>query len=287
MSSIEGWKGVEAATWEPISILGPQWMVKSDTSDRGYIVMLTDGCGIWGEKRASKYILDQADEWASCIEAGIIELSRLVLSEMKKTAILSWEDNRGKAKLSINSKLNDMSYSWEFHMTRLDDELFYHHWTIPLLVHCHHLGLIKDQLTKELENKNRQLEELLPDNKKSKASNKSLKNKDSSIQVSAEAVLNKGLSSILEDQSFSYLQIMASLQKIRNPENNQVTMQKGQKGAIKNNAKIMNQMEGKTEEEFEEEELRKQEERRAKIQEMMEGNDTPTTPQKKKKKLKI
>lgn len=285
MSAFDCWKEAEAAHWEPISSLGPQWLVKSEASDRGYILMLTDGCGIWGEKRSARYILDQADEWAPCIEAGVTELSRLVLSEMKKTAVASWENNREKVKLSIHSKLNDLSYSWEFHVTRLDDELFKHHWTTPLLVHFHYLGARIKQLTNEVENKNRQLEELLPDNKKSKTSNKSQnKNKAAPIEVSAEAVLTSGMSSVLEEQSIQYPQIMASLHKIRNPENKHAGIQKGLKVAANS---TNNKNQGKTEEEFEEEELRRQEERKAKIQEILTGNPTPTAPQKKKKKLKI
>ncbi|XP_064087976.1 uncharacterized protein LOC135202492 isoform X2 [Macrobrachium nipponense] len=286
MSAFECWKEAEATHWEPISSLGPQWMVKSEASGRGYILMLTDGCGIWGEKRSARYIQEQADEWAPCIEAGVMELSRLVLSEMMKSAVASWENNREKVKLSINSKLNDLSYSWEFHVTRLDDELFKQHWTTPFLVHFHYLGATIKQLRNEVENKNRQLEELMPDNKKSKTSNKSQnKSKVAPIEVSAEAVLASGMSSVSEEQSILYPQIMACLHKIRNPENKHVAIQKGLKVAT-SRTKNKNQEEGNTEE-FGEEELRKQEEREAKIQEILTGNPIPTTPQKKKKKLKI
>lgn len=61
MSTLEQWSSVEEAKWGPLPSLGPEWMGKSFTCERGYQVLLTNGCGIWGESRGARYIIEKAE----------------------------------------------------------------------------------------------------------------------------------------------------------------------------------------------------------------------------------
>ena len=77
---------------------------------------MTDGTAIFGERRNQVYVQEKAEEWASCFEAGVHQLSSLILTELCKTKALSvsWTKDRSQVILSMNSSLNDMSYYWEF-----------------------------------------------------------------------------------------------------------------------------------------------------------------------------
>ncbi|KAK8747159.1 hypothetical protein OTU49_016650 [Cherax quadricarinatus] len=61
MASLKIWRAIEESPWGALPSMGPQWMIKSCTNNQGYLAMVTDGCGLWGEKRNAKYILEQAE----------------------------------------------------------------------------------------------------------------------------------------------------------------------------------------------------------------------------------
>ncbi|XP_042236335.1 uncharacterized protein LOC121875738 [Homarus americanus] len=216
MTSLEVWTPIEEAVWQALPSMGPQWMGKSLTSDRGYMLMVTDGCGLWGENRGAKYIIDQAEVWAPCIEAGIREISSLVLTELTKLNVrAAWDGDRQSVVFSISSQLNDLSYRWEFELKRLTDKLFGHHWVTPMLVQVQHLSMRVKQLATEVEQKQRQLDELLPDvksNTKSPVKNsKTTRNKDNLIESAIESVVVNGAWTVMQDHLIHYPLIMKHL----------------------------------------------------------------------------
>ncbi|XP_071540196.1 uncharacterized protein [Panulirus ornatus] len=293
MASIEIWKPLEEATWYALPGMGPQWMGKSYASNQGYMIMLSDGCCLWGENRGAKYILDKAEDWAPCIEAGIKEVSSLVLVELTKLNVKTgWTGDRQNVNIIVSSRLNDMSYRWEFKLDRLSDELFGHHWVTPLMVQVQHLGLRVKHLTAEVEQKRRLLEELLPENKSSSnKSSKTTKSKDNFIESAVETVLVSGAWTVLQDHLVNYPQIMKHLANVKShtSENNgDASAPKTGKNlpidSRKGNQKDTDTGELDTEAETEERKAEEERKRRVKIQELTRGTDVPALQTKKKKK---
>ncbi|KAK3876740.1 hypothetical protein Pcinc_018498 [Petrolisthes cinctipes] len=285
MSKLEQWKLVEEAKWGPLPSLGPEWMGKSFTNERGYQVLLTNGCGIWGESRRAKYIIDKAEDWAPCLEAGVEEISSLVLSELTKQNVEAlWTEEKQCVLLKVSSKLNNLSYRWEFELNRLTDELFKHHWVIPMFVQVCHLGLQVRQLTKEVEQKKTQLEELLPDTKlATKTSNKTSKSKNSLLESATERVCVSGPWAALQEHISLSPDIMKYVNtfQLQAPEDNPSKSKTGKAPAIP----VLVDVE--TEAEIEAREAEEQKKRRAKIQEITQGTSVQSIQGKKKKKLKI
>ena len=69
-----------------ITLTRAEWYFQSS---EGYAAMVTDGTAIFRERRDQIYVHDKAEEWASCIEAEVHQLSSLILSELCKTKALS------------------------------------------------------------------------------------------------------------------------------------------------------------------------------------------------------
>ncbi|KAK7083513.1 hypothetical protein SK128_014646 [Halocaridina rubra] len=281
MQALENWRDVEEAPWEQLSSLGDWWMMKYVSSYNGYSIMLTDTTGLWGEKRSAKYVIDRADELAPCIEAGVSEMCKLVISEIKNKATANWTEDRREVNIRIQSKLNDLTYSWEFHLEQLSIELFKYHWIIPQLVQFHQLGTRVSQLQSELTSKCRQLEDLLPDTKNTKKAKGSSKNKRTPISTSVAIVESSGPWLVLQEELVNYPQIMEHLNKSRTltdalpkTETNQAD-----NGSNKRQTEI-------SEAELEKMELEKEQERRARIQLLTQGTDVDI-PKKKKKMKKL
>ncbi|KAG7176519.1 hypothetical protein Hamer_G020671, partial [Homarus americanus] len=199
--------------------------------------------------------------WAPCIEAGIREISSLVLTELTKLNVrAAWDGDRQSVVFSISSQLNDLSYRWEFELS------FGHHWVTPMLVQVQHLSMRVKQLATEVEQKQRQLDELLPDvksNTKSPVKNsKTTRNKDNLI----ESAIENSVSGKDADSS-----------KPNNEKNLPITSSKGSQ----NNKRLM---ELETKAESNEMEAEEEKKRRAKIKEIIEGTVVPTAQLKKKKK---
>nr|XP_053636979.1 uncharacterized protein LOC128692027 [Cherax quadricarinatus] len=187
MASLKIWRAIEESPWGALPSMGPQWMIKSCTNNQGYLAMVTDGCGLWGEKRNAKYILEQAEVWSPCLESGSKEISDLALAELTKPSVKAvWTDNRESVTLSISSELHGFSYRWEFELKRLSDEL----------VSC----MICDPIH-----------------------SKTTKNKDNLIESSAEVVLVNGAWAVLQDHLTHYPQIMSHLTKMRTQASEKVT----------------------------------------------------------------
>ncbi|KAK8747158.1 hypothetical protein OTU49_016650 [Cherax quadricarinatus] len=295
MASLKIWRAIEESPWGALPSMGPQWMIKSCTNNQGYLAMVTDGCGLWGEKRNAKYILEQAEVWSPCLESGSKEISDLALAELTKPSVKAvWTDNRESVTLSISSELHGFSYRWEFELKRLSDELFNHHWVTPMLVQVQQLASRVNQLTTEVEHKRRQLDELLPDNKSPAKSSKTTKNKDNLIESSAEVVLVNGAWAVLQDHLTHYPQIMSHLTKMRTQASEKVTnvsALSSEKNLLvasnKRNQNSSRTLESETQAEREEREAKEQRERRANIQRITQGTAIPATQTKKKKKLNI
>lgn len=83
MTTPEAWRSLEEAAWGPMPSLGPEWMGKSSASDSGYLLMLTDGCGVWGERRTSDYVLEKA-EVSSFLSGCIILCYKIYLCKKSK-----------------------------------------------------------------------------------------------------------------------------------------------------------------------------------------------------------
>ena len=94
------------------------------------------------------YVQDKAEEWAPCIGAEVHQFLSLILSELCKTKALSvvWTKDRSQFAISMNSSLNDMSYSWEFTFQRLADNLLAAHFVSPLLVQMLNLTVLNQDL---------------------------------------------------------------------------------------------------------------------------------------------
>ncbi|KAK8388381.1 hypothetical protein O3P69_020401 [Scylla paramamosain] len=135
--SLVSWRPVEEAKWRAVPKLGPEWMCKWSGDERGYWVVLTNGCALWGEARSASSIQDKAEEWAPCIEAEVQKLSNLVLQDLSQMNVKAHWQGR---------------------------EQFQQHWVLPLMVQMHSLSQRVRQLTAEVEVKARQLKDLLPDN---------------------------------------------------------------------------------------------------------------------------
>ncbi|MPC98271.1 hypothetical protein E2C01_093633 [Portunus trituberculatus] len=121
--SLVSWRPVEEAKWRAVPKLGPEWMCKWSVDERGYWVVLTDGCALWGEARSASSIQDKAEEWASCIEAEVQKLSSLVLQDLGQMSVKAHWQGREQVVLHVSSTLMDLAYRWEFDMKRLCDEL--------------------------------------------------------------------------------------------------------------------------------------------------------------------
>ncbi|KAK8388382.1 hypothetical protein O3P69_020401 [Scylla paramamosain] len=164
-------------------------MCKWSGDERGYWVVLTNGCALWGEARSASSIQDKAEEWAPCIEAEVQKLSNLVLQDLSQMNVKAHWQGREQVVLHVSSTLRDLAYRWEFDLKRLCDELFQQHWVLPLMVQMHSLSQRVRQLTAEVEVKARQLKDLLPDNSKLV---KSPKKKEVRLDKSVEAVVVGG-----------------------------------------------------------------------------------------------
>ncbi|XP_042234792.1 uncharacterized protein LOC121874626 [Homarus americanus] len=164
-----------------------------------------------------------------------------------------------------------------------------------MLVQVQHLSMRVKQLATEVEQKQRQLDELLPDvksNTKSPVKNsKTTRNKDNLIESAIESVVVNGAWTVMQDHLIHYPLIMKHLtreqnsvsgkdadsSKPNNEKNLPITSSKGSQ----NNKRLM---ELETKAESNEMEAEEEKKRRAKIKEIIEGTVVPTAQLKKKKK---
>ncbi|XP_047469767.1 uncharacterized protein LOC125025694 [Penaeus chinensis] len=281
----EAWRSLEEAAWGPMPSLGPEWMGKSSASDSGYLLMLTDGCGVWGERRTAAHVLEKAEEWAPCIEAGIKELSGLVLDEVRKLNVkVQWREDRKTITLNLSSRLNDLAFKWIFTLNRLSDDLFREHWIVPLVIQMHHMGIIIKQLNTDLKKKTEQLKDLTPDTKNNKMISKT-KKKDV-IDASVEALMVEGNWTVLQDHLVNFPHIMKHLSSKRKRELEESEDPPGAASiaAAANKGQVNNKKCKEEEEELQRQEREREKERRAQIQELQQGPPLTQTPNKKKKK---
>lgn len=285
MTTPEAWRSLEEAAWGPMPSLGPEWMGKSSASDSGYLLMLTDGCGVWGERRTSDYVLEKAEEWAPCIEAGIKELSGLVLDEVKKLNVkVQWREDRKTMTLNLSSRLNDLAFKWIFTLNRLSDDLFREHWSVPLVIQMHHMGMLIKQLNTDLKKKTEQLKELTPDSKNNKTVSKT-KKKDV-IDASVEALMVEGNWTVLQDHlvNFPFIMKHLSSKRKRNFEESENLPGAAATTVATNKGQVNDKKKREEDEELERLEREKEKERRAQIQELQQGPPLTLSPNKKKKK---
>ncbi|XP_037780363.1 uncharacterized protein LOC119576791 [Penaeus monodon] len=224
----------------------------------------------------------KAEEWAPCIEAGIKELSGLVLDEVKKLNVkVQWQEDRKTITLNLSSRLNDLAFKWIFTLNRLSDDLFREHWIVPLVIQMHHMGIIIKQLNTDLKKKTEQLKDLTPDSKNNKIIGKT-KKKDV-IDASVEALMVEGNWTVLQDHLVNFPHIMKHLSSKRKREleesenppgaaNTTAAANKGQKKCKEE------------EEEFKRLEREKEKERRAQIQEIQQGPPLTQAPNKKRRR---
>lgn len=273
---------MEEAKWRAVPKLGPEWMCKWSGDERGYWVVLTNGCALWGEARSASSIQDKAEEWAPCIEAEVQKLSNLVLQDLSQMNVKAHWQGREQVVLHVSSTLRDLAYRWEFDLKRLCDELFQQHWVLPLMVQMHSLSQRVRQLTAEVEVKARQLKDLLPDNSKLV---KSPKKKEVRLDKSVEAVVVGGAWSVLQD----HLESSPTIMKHLAAHSSGTTAGEPEKAGDreeKGPTPTVTPIKRPTEEELEEEKQKREMLQRAKIQEIQQAADKPSK-QTKKKKLKL
>ncbi|XP_063858502.1 uncharacterized protein LOC135099839 isoform X3 [Scylla paramamosain] len=253
--SLVSWRPVEEAKWRAVPKLGPEWMCKWSGDERGYWVVLTNGCALWGEARSASSIQDKAEEWAPCIEAEVQKLSNLVLQDLSQMNVKAHWQGR---------------------------EQFQQHWVLPLMVQMHSLSQRVRQLTAEVEVKARQLKDLLPDNSKLV---KSPKKKEVRLDKSVEAVVVGGAWSVLQD----HLESSPTIMKHLAAHSSGTTAGEPEKAGDreeKGPTPTVTPIKRPTEEELEEEKQKREMLQRAKIQEIQQAADKPSK-QTKKKKLKL
>lgn len=273
---------MEEAKWRAVPKLGPEWMCKWNVDERGYWVVLSDGCALWGETRSASSIEDKAEEWAPCIEAEVQKLSSLVLQDLTQMSVKARWRGREQVVLHVSSTLMDLAYRWEFDLKRLSDELFQQHWMLPLMVQMHSLSQRVRQLTAEVEVKARQLKDLLPDNSKLV---KSPKKREVRLDKSVEAVVVGGAWSVLQD----HLESSPTIMKHLAAHSSGTTIGEAEMAGDteeKRPTPTVTPTKRPTEEEIEEEKQKREMLQRAKIQEIQQAADKPSKPTK-KKKLKL
>ncbi|XP_076037581.1 uncharacterized protein LOC143023019 isoform X2 [Oratosquilla oratoria] len=151
-------------------------------------------------------------EWASCIEANVEQISLMVTEELVVGKV-NFTQGQDQLILHLNAKLHGLPYCWWFYLDRASDDEFLMNWSLPVLVQLKELDAKVEQLTATLEYKQRQLEELLPDNKNKK---KSPQKSVDTIGPSASSVVNDGISSIFEKHlSCNYQAIHEAITKAK------------------------------------------------------------------------
>lgn len=292
------WTVLEKEPWQSIESLGQEWLIKTQCGPEGYGVMVTDGTAIYGERRNQVYVQEKAEEWASCIEAGVHQLSSLILSELCKTKALSasWTKDRSQVTLGLISSLNDMSYSWEFTFKRLSDNLLGAHFVSPLLVQMHNLTMLNQYLRGELQQKQRQLDELAPEKAANRNKVQSKRDKGHTLEESVKLVLETGSWTVLEPHMLTYPHIIQEISTYREKKSVQLESVKCENNSLDDSLFLSpsnSQIKGlskktiqpKVEEDPETQRLLELQ-RRAKIQQLSQPN-TQSKPQPKKKKLNI
>ncbi|CAL4073895.1 unnamed protein product, partial [Meganyctiphanes norvegica] len=147
------------------------------------------------------------------IEAGVHQLSSLILSELCKTKALSatWTKDRNQLTLSMKSSLKDMAYCWKFTLDRLSDMLLQTHFVTPLLVQLHNLSTKNQNLIGELHKKQRQLEELAPEMTANKNKVSSKRDREDTLEASVKFVQESGPWAVLEPHMPVYLNIIQQI----------------------------------------------------------------------------
>lgn len=281
LGDLETWRQVEEAKWRAVPKLGSEWLCKWTANGKGYWLVLTDGSALWGEARTSAYIHEKAEEWTPCVEAEMEKLLSLVLMDLSQQSVQACWEGRECVVLHVASALMDLMYKWEFKLTRLPDEVYRHHWVLPLLVQVHSQSQKVKQLEAEVKAKTRQLQDLLPDNKKLPSSKK----KDVRLEECVEAVVVKGVWSVLQDHLEAAPTITKHLTTLSSkPE-------AGETGLVKEDKKTITLASSSptkktVQEEQKEEQEEKEKLRRAKIREIQQASPKKGT-QTKKKKLKL
>lgn len=299
MRDISAWAVLEKEPWQSIESLGQSWLIKTQCGPEGYAVMVTDGTAIFGERRNQVYVQEKAEEWASCIEAGVCQLSSLILSELCKTKSLSasWAKDRSQVTLSMISSLKDMSYQWEFTFKRLADILLQDHFVTPFLVQMHNLTAKNQYLLSELQQKQRQLDELAPE-KAAANKNKVQSNwgKGQAFEESVKLVLKTGSWAVLEPHMPTYPNVIQEISTYRKKESEQKEHVKCDDKSLDDslflspsNSQIKGSSKKTIQAKVEEDPVTQrllELQRRAKIQQLTQPN-TQSKPQTKKKKLNI